>query len=583
LPTATGYGSLVVSAFKTDGNVALTVCIPYTDGSILFRAGSADGADTKSTGVLQASQYKGQWNHWVFTKDDGGFVHIYLNGGLFWADLNWGTHGCETIATFRIGKGSPGKYDQSSAYKGMLDEFRMYNYALSATDVANLYSADSTRFSGQIGRWTFDENAGATTADATPFGSNGTITNAAWSNGRIGSALHFEGVSSNVSIPATALASLDKQVTITLWQYGAPSPPRDNWIFEALDAAGGPTIRAAVPGIGGAVVFDAGFGGAAHFDAARTTAVGFDGSNYQGQWNHWAFTKNAVSGVMNIYLNGLLWHSAAGKYRPLTPARTFQIGSNASGASSYAGVIDDVRIYNLELDPSDIYNIYLDCPPLPNPMTWSTPPQAAGPTSIAMAAAVALHPNGVEYYFQCTAGGGHDSGWQALPSYTDTGLAEQTEYTYVVMAREKGPNHHETGLSSVRSAFTLDGTVPAFKFEYVTSAVSLLNGDGIVVHVVNDSGAAETTRVVIFKSTEAGASIVNDTSRVVVTPSVNFGSGFTVSQSGEYWLRMEATSESLIPEASFERLRESVFIPVVSYRPGDFAAFELQPSRKRLW
>jgi hypothetical protein len=460
LPTATGYGSLVVSAFKTDGTVALTVSIPYTDGSVLFRAGSSDGADTKSTHVLQASQYKGQWNHWVFTKDDGGLVRIYLNGSLLLADPNWGSHGCETIATFRIGKGSPGKYDASSAYKGMLDEIRLYNYALSATDVTNLYSTDSTKFSGQIGRWKFDENAGATTADATSFGNNGTITTAAWSNGRIGSALHFDGVSSNVSIPATALASLDKQVTITLWQYGAPSQPRDNWIFEALDAAGGPTIRAAVPGIGGAVVFDSGFGGAAHFDGARTTAVGFDGSNYQGQWNHWAFTKNAVSGVMNIYLNGLLWQSTTGKYRPLTPATAFKIGSNASGASSYAGVIDDVRIYNLELNPSDIYNIYRDCPPLPNPMTWSMAPQAAGPTSIAMAATVASHPNGVEYYFQCTAGGGHDSGWQALPSYTDTGLAEQTQYTYVVMAREKGPNHHETGLSSARSASTLDGRVP---------------------------------------------------------------------------------------------------------------------------
>ncbi len=121
------------------------------------------------------------------------------------------------------------------------------------------------------------------------------------------------------------------------------------------------------------------------------------------------------------------------------------------------------------------------------------------------------------------------------------------------------------------------------KFEYVTSAVSLLNGDGIVVHVVNDSGAAENTRVAIFKNTGAGASTVNDTGSVVVTPTFNFGLGITVSESGEYWLRIQATSEFLIPKASFEHLRESVFIPVVSYRPGDFAVFQLLPSRKRLW
>ena len=45
--------------------------------------------------------------------------------------------------------------------------------------------------------------------------------------------------------------------------------------------------------------------------------------------------------------------------------------------------------------------------------------------------------------------------WQASPSYTDTGLAAQTQYTYAVKAREKGPNHNETGLSSTLSATTL--------------------------------------------------------------------------------------------------------------------------------
>ena len=124
---------------------------------------------------------------------------------------------------------------------------------------------------------------------------------------------------------------------------------------------------------------------------------------------------------------------------------------------------------------------------------------------------------------------------------------------------------------------------PRFKFEYVTSAVSLLNGDGIVVHIVNDSGVAENTHVVIYKNTGAGASTVTDSGSVVVTPTWNWGLGFTVSASGEYWLRIQATSEFLIPKASFERIRESVWIPVVSYRPGDFALFKLQPSRRRFW
>jgi hypothetical protein len=40
------------------------------------------------------------------------------------------------------------------------------------------------------------------------------------------------------------------------------------------------------------------------------------------------------------------------------------------------------------------------------------------------------------YYFQCTAGPGHDSGWQISTTYTDIGLVPDTAYTYSVKARD---------------------------------------------------------------------------------------------------------------------------------------------------
>ncbi|MEA2562381.1 MAG: hypothetical protein QOH06_3885 [Acidobacteriota bacterium] len=122
---------------------------------------------------------------------------------------------------------------------------------------------------------------------------------------------------------------------------------------------------------------------------------------------------------------------------------------------------------------------------------------------------------------------------------------------------------------------------PAFELEYVTSAVSVLPNDGIVVHVVNDSSVAESTRVVIYRNTGAGAITVVDTGRVTVTPTWTWSLGFTVKEPGEYWLRIQASSEALIPKASFERLDGGIWKPVVSYRPGDFAVFSL--TRKRLW
>jgi photosystem II stability/assembly factor-like uncharacterized protein/Tfp pilus assembly protein PilX len=93
-------------------------------------------------------------------------------------------------------------------------------------------------------------------------------------------------------------------------------------------------------------------------------------------------------------------------------------------------------------------------PPTPDPMTWESPPAPAGPTSITMTATTATDPSGVEYYFECTSGGGNDSGWQDSPTYVDTGLTPATSYTYRVKARDKSSNQNETGWSSEESATT---------------------------------------------------------------------------------------------------------------------------------
>lgn len=92
--------------------------------------------------------------------------------------------------------------------------------------------------------------------------------------------------------------------------------------------------------------------------------------------------------------------------------------------------------------------------PKPDPMSFATAPYATGATSIEMVAAIATDVSGVEYYFTCTAGGGHDSGWQAGRTYEDTGLTPETEYTYTVMARDKSAAYNQTAASAPASATT---------------------------------------------------------------------------------------------------------------------------------
>ncbi|MGA2092466.1 MAG: CotH kinase family protein, partial [Sedimentisphaerales bacterium] len=93
--------------------------------------------------------------------------------------------------------------------------------------------------------------------------------------------------------------------------------------------------------------------------------------------------------------------------------------------------------------------------PTPNPMIWANAPTTTGSTSITMKATVASDTSGVEYYFECTSGGGHNSGWQSSPYYKDRGLTPNTIYSYRVKARDKSPAQNETASSSVGSAGTL--------------------------------------------------------------------------------------------------------------------------------
>jgi hypothetical protein len=95
-------------------------------------------------------------------------------------------------------------------------------------------------------------------------------------------------------------------------------------------------------------------------------------------------------------------------------------------------------------------------PPSPDPMTWATTPYSTGSSSIAMVATTATDASGVEYYFQCTSGGGNDSGWQDSTSYEDTGLSPETQYCYAVQARDKSPNQNATGFSTPPACATTD-------------------------------------------------------------------------------------------------------------------------------
>ena len=118
----------------------------------------------------------------------------------------------------------------------------------------------------------------------------------------------------------------------------------------------------------------------------------------------------------------------------------------------------DIILFNADPDETD--------PPRPNPMSWSVRPYAGGVSSIAMRATSAYDQNGVEYYFACTYGEGHDSGWQSSDFYEDYGLTAGQTYAYTVTARDNSNNYNITFASVPAScSLALQPSVAQWDFE----------------------------------------------------------------------------------------------------------------------
>ncbi|MCB0790826.1 MAG: hypothetical protein H6595_10345 [Flavobacteriales bacterium] len=153
-----------------------------------------------------------------------------------------------------------------------------------------------------------------------------------------------------IGVAPNGLATLGDQVTVTFWAYGDSSIPVNTTMLEAVDANNNRILNIHLPWSDGSVYWDAGNDGAGYDrinKAAQTAEV-------EGQWNHWAFVKNATTGQMKIYLNGTLWHSGTGKTKPMNGIVKFRIGSGRNGEYPYPGLIDEFNVFGTEVSGATI-------------------------------------------------------------------------------------------------------------------------------------------------------------------------------------------------------------------------------------
>lgn len=146
-----------------------------------------------------------------------------------------------------------------------------------------------------------------------------------------------------------ALPSIQNEITVSFWSKGSDALPLNTYAFEGVDASNLRQMSVHLPWSNGQIYWDCGNDGSG-YDRINKPATE---AEFKNNWSHWAFTKNAITGDMKIYLNGNLWHSGTGFTRPIN-IQNFVIGSSASGAGKFYGNMDDFQIWDKELSEATI-------------------------------------------------------------------------------------------------------------------------------------------------------------------------------------------------------------------------------------
>ena len=308
--------------------------------------------------------------------------------------------------------------------------------------------------------------------------------------------------------------------------------------------------------------------------------VDYDASVY-GSWEYWG--AKVEQNDYKFFVCRITWASdpqqpdlievfqplSAGLALPDKPVSTLSVVVNQSTFDTLAFnigdkvILDEVRIgpnYQSILAGTETLTPDIAAP-TPDPVAFSTPPTAVGNTSITMNAVPAYDPNGVEYDFTCTAGGGHDSGWQSGTSYTDSGLTPGVQYSYTVKARDLSPARNNTA-SSAAVSVTLPTTltIPNVVGIPRTSAESFITMNHFSVGTITLVNDPVPAGAVISQSPAGGSAAASGTAvNMVVSlgplngaPTVDAGPNQTVALAPGTTLAAVATLNATVTDVGVD-------------------------------
>ncbi|MFA5132026.1 MAG: LamG domain-containing protein [Candidatus Paceibacterota bacterium] len=301
------------------------------------------------------------WYHMVLTYD-GTTWRAYKNSVPDGSYV--GSIGTDAGTYTWIGNGYNGYIN------GKIDDFRIYNRALSSTEIYALYKSQAgslnvsptfTLTSGLVGWWTFDGKnmTSATATDVSGNGNNGTLTNGPTvAIGKIGQGLRFDGVNDYFTAGnSAALRLTGGPMTLSAWVYTSTTTYQ-NFMYHGLGCS---TYASYYLSIGGTESAEYPNKYSFGFGTSNTTAnkrISSDSNAIINKWTHVAGTYNGST--LSLYINGNLSTTTSATGVAWNSLENLSVGADPGCGirGKMTGSLDDVRVYNRSLSASEIYSLY---------------------------------------------------------------------------------------------------------------------------------------------------------------------------------------------------------------------------------
>jgi len=287
----------------------------------------------------------GVWTHLTFVHDGTNDI-IYMNGVEV---ASKAVAGALNSSTTPLGMG----YDPvggSLFFEGALDDVLIFDEALDATAIADLYAAQTEEPEfpdGEVASYDLDGNG----LDGSGYGNHAVTQDLSVATNRHGfgqSAMSFNGSSAQATAPSSGQLNSDF-TTVAFW-IKLNSLPGQGEYYLLSNGGWQERWKISLPGHGKPVW-------TTNADAISDMDSGDGNALVPGEWAHLAFVHDGTNDI--IYLNGAQVASKAVAGALNSTTYPLGMGYNPIDGGSYLdGVLDDVAIFNVALDSMTIADLY---------------------------------------------------------------------------------------------------------------------------------------------------------------------------------------------------------------------------------